>query len=129
MQRTNRMKIVVADDELVIANTLAIILKEAGFNARAVYSGDAAVKTSLAFGPDMLICDVKMNGMSGIQAAIIVQTMLPSCKILLFSGEQATVDLLENTNFNGRRFEVVAKPIHPHDLLARLAARQFARPN
>ena len=39
-----RMKVIVADDEEVIANSLAAILKQAGFDARAVYSGEMAVE-------------------------------------------------------------------------------------
>ena len=39
-----RRKVLVADDEQVIANTLAIILNQAGFEARAVYSGERALE-------------------------------------------------------------------------------------
>jgi CheY-like chemotaxis protein len=44
-------KVLVADDEQVIANTLAIILNQAGFEARAVYSGEKAIERSTASSP------------------------------------------------------------------------------
>ena len=66
---TAKPKVLVADDEQVIANTLAIILNQAGFEARAVFSGEDAVKLLDSFQPDMLISDVIMSEMTGIEAA------------------------------------------------------------
>ncbi|MBS1823184.1 MAG: response regulator [Acidobacteria bacterium] len=113
-------KVLVADDEQVIANTLAIILNQAGFEARAVFSGEKAVEMLGSFQPDMLISDVIMTGMTGIEAAIVTRTRLPKCKILLFSGQAATADLLEKAREQGHEFEILAKPVHPTDLLAKL---------
>ena len=115
-------KVLVADDEQVIANTLAIILNQAGFEARAVYSGENALETIDAFQPNMLISDVIMTGMTGIDAAIQIRQKLPACKILLFSGQAATADLLEKARSQGHEFEILAKPVHPTDLLAKLRA-------
>ena len=113
-------KVLVADDEQVIANTLAIILNQAGFEARAVYSGEKALESLDDFQPDMLISDVIMTGMTGIEAAIATRNKLPTCKILLFSGQAATADLLEKARQEGHEFEILAKPVHPTDLLAKL---------
>jgi CheY-like chemotaxis protein len=113
-------KVLVADDERVIADTLAIILNQSGFEATPVYSGEKAVETARVLKPDMLISDVIMNDMNGIDAAIKIRKMLPSCKILLFSGQAATADLLDRARVHGHEFEVLAKPVHPQDLLARL---------
>lgn len=115
-------RVLVADDEQVIANTLVIILNQAGFQARAVYSGEKAIEALEEFHPDMLISDVIMTGMTGIEAAIEVRTRLPKCKILLFSGQAATADLLERARAQGHEFEILAKPVHPTDLLAKLRA-------
>ncbi len=119
---TSRRKVLVADDEQVIANTLAIILNQAGFEARAVYSGEKAIELLESFQPDMLISDVIMTGMTGIEAAIATRAKRPSCKILLFSGQAATADLLEKARSQGHEFEILAKPVHPTDLLAKLRA-------
>jgi CheY-like chemotaxis protein len=116
----SKRKVLVADDEQVIANTLAIILNQAGFEARAVYSGEKAIESLDSFQPDMLISDVIMTGMTGIEAAIATREKMPNCKILLFSGQAATADLLEKARQNGHEFEILAKPVHPTDLLAKL---------
>ncbi|MEO7029703.1 MAG: response regulator [Acidobacteriaceae bacterium] len=117
---TAKLRVLVADDEQVIANTLAIILNQAGFEARAVYSGEKAIEMLDSFHPDMLISDVIMTGMTGIEAAIQTREKLPNCKVLLFSGQAATADLLERARTQGHEFEILAKPVHPTDLLAKL---------
>jgi CheY-like chemotaxis protein len=113
-------KVLVADDERVIADTLSIILNQSGFEATAVYSGEKAVEMARSLRPNMLISDVIMTDMNGIDAAIQIRGILPDCKILLFSGQAAAADLLEGARAKGHEFEILAKPVHPQDLLARL---------
>ena len=116
-----KRRVIVADDEETIATTLAIILNQAGFEARAVFGGKQVIELLDSFQPEMLIIDVVMPGMTGIEVAIVVRSRCPDCKILLFSGQAATTDLLEEAKTQGHDFEIVAKPIHPSDLLAKLA--------
>ncbi len=113
-------KVLVVDDERVIADTLAMILNQSGFQARAVYSGEAALESASIYQPDMLIADVIMADLNGIDAAIQIRALLPKIKILLFSGQAATADLLEKAREKGYEFEILAKPVHPQDLLTRL---------
>jgi CheY-like chemotaxis protein len=120
MPETNRPKVLVADDEQIIADTLVSILNRAGFEARAVYSGEKAVEIAQSFQPDMLISDVIMPGINGIEAAIEVRAKIPTCKVLLFSGQAATMGLLEKARAHNHQFEILAKPVHPADLLAKL---------
>ena len=119
-ENSGKPKVLVADDERVIADTLAIILNQSGFQATAVYSGETAVETAETLRPDMVISDVMMADLNGIDAAIKIRGMLPSCKILLFSGQASTADLLDRARVQGHEFEILAKPVHPQDLLARL---------
>lgn len=120
MAPSNKPKVLVVDDEHVIADTLAIILNQSGFDASAVYSGTEAVERARRITPDLVITDVFMPDLNGIQAAIQIRSFLPRCKILLFSGQAATADLLENARAEGHEFEILAKPVHPQDLLAKL---------
>jgi DNA-binding response OmpR family regulator len=119
---TARPKVLIADDEHVISDSLAMILNRSGFEARAVYSGKMALELASEFRPDMLISDVIMPDLNGIEAAIRIREILPSIKILLFSGQAATADLLKKAHEQGYDFEIMAKPIHPQDLLAKLRA-------
>jgi DNA-binding response OmpR family regulator len=117
-----RPKVLVVDDERVIADTLAMILNQSGFEAKAVYTGEKALELAGSFAPDMLITDVIMADLNGIDAAIMIRSLLPKIKILLFSGQAATADLLEKARSQGYEFEILAKPVHPQDLMARLKA-------
>lgn len=116
----SKPKVLVVDDERVIADTLAIILNQHGFDASAVYTGTGAVERAKTVEPDLIISDVIMPDMNGIDAAINIREFLPRCKILLFSGQAATADLLESARAQGHEFEILAKPVHPQDLLAKL---------
>jgi DNA-binding response OmpR family regulator len=117
---TNR--VVFVDDEPVIAQTLAIILNQAGFQASAFDHPDKAIAARAELAPDLLISDVMMPGMTGVDLAIHFREAQPDCKVLLFSGQAATADLLEKAREQGYDFELLSKPVHPADLLARLRA-------
>lgn len=116
----NRPKVLIADDERVIADTLAAILNQGGFEARAVYSCVKALEVAPAFRPDLLISDVIMSEMNGIDAAIRIKAILPDIRVFLLSGQTATGELLKRQNAAGYGFEVLTKPLHPRDLIARL---------
>ena len=120
MTSPTAQRVLVLDDERVIANTLALILNRSGYEARAVYTAEAAIATAGELLPDFLISDVIMDGMTGIDAAIRITQIVPQCRIILFSGQAATADLLERAEACGHRFELLVKPVHPRVLLDRL---------
>ena len=115
-----RPRILVVDDEKVIADTLSIILSKSGFETMTAYDAISATEIAADVIPDLLISDVVMPGMSGIDLAILVRRTIPTCKILLFSGQAATVDLLEEARRQGHDFTTLTKPVHPTDLLKRI---------
>src|ERR1035438_9602351 len=83
MDVIRKRRALVVDDEQVIADTLAKILDLNGYEASAVYTGTAAVESARSLQPDLIISDVIMPDMDGIQAAISIRSLLPDCKILL----------------------------------------------
>lgn len=114
------MVVFVVDDEPVIAQTLAMILNRSGFNATAFERSDTAIAAAMNGSPDLLITDVVMPGMNGIDLAIHFRSAHPECRILLFSGQAVTANLLEEARARGYDFDLLSKPVHPADLLARL---------
>ncbi len=121
------MKVIVVDDEPIIADTLVNILNGEGHSAISVSDGASAVKWAEMVRPDAIVSDVIMPGMNGIETAVAVMRMLPRCRVILFSGQAASVDLLERARQEGHFFEVLAKPIDPEILLQKLNASPQAR--
>jgi DNA-binding NtrC family response regulator len=125
-------RIFVVDDEHVIASSLAKILTLHGYSARAFTSPLEALAAARSKGaPDLLISDVAMPGFSGIDLAMQMKTQFPKCKILLFSGQAATQDLLEDARTQGHDFQLLEKPVPPSTMLSRvgeLAAESAAGP-
>jgi len=81
----SKPKVLVADDERVIADTLAIILNQSGFEATAVYNGEKAVETARTLRPDMLISDVIMTDMNGIDAMIAIRNEFPDARFIILT--------------------------------------------
>ena len=113
--------VLVVDDERVIADTLSIILSKSGYKVLTAYDGRAALELARIAPPALLITDVVMPGMTGIELAIELVGVIPDCKVLLFSGQAATVDLLAKARDTGHEFTILTKPVHPTDMLRRVS--------
>jgi len=116
-----RPVVLVVDDERVIADTLAAILSHSGYAAIAAYDGESALEDAALIPPEMLITDVCMPGMSGLELAIAIRASVPDCKVLLFSGQTSTAEMLAFSQSAGYDFEAISKPIHPKELLAKIS--------
>jgi len=114
-----KAKVLIADDEKMIADTLALILNQGGFDARAVYTCRKALDIAPSFRPDILVSDVLMD-MNGVDAAVQLRALLPDLRVFLLSGQTATADILTDAKAQDLRFEVLVKPVHPQELLRKL---------
>ena len=113
-------RILVVDDEALIADTIVQILNRSGFIAEAVYGGREAIEAARRINPDLILSDVLMPGIDGVEAAITIQKLLPNTRIILFSGQAATVEILARASHRGYHFELLAKPLHPTQLIKHL---------
>jgi len=111
-------KIIVIDDESLIAETVVEILNEQGFEAVPVSSGASAIELAKTVRPAIVLSDVIMPGLNGIETGIKIREIVPNCRVILFSGQAATVDLLEKAREQGHRFDILAKPIKPEHLIS-----------
>jgi len=123
--RTTRKKkrIVIVDDDVLIAESLADILNGEGFEATAVFSGKDAIDWAGTTKPDVVVSDVVMPEMNGIEVARSIREFLPQCRIILFSGQALTSDLLAEARAQGHAFEILAKPVNPYSLIAALRSK------
>jgi DNA-binding NtrC family response regulator len=120
------MKIIVVDDEPIIADTLVEILNGEGHNAVAVSNGDSAIRWAGMIKPDIVISDVVMPGIDGVETAKAILKSVPDCRIILFSGQIASVNLLDNARKQGFSFEILAKPVNPDILLATINGKDLS---
>lgn len=118
IEANRTIRVIVIDDETLIAETVAEILKQEGFEATAVSSGLSAIELAKTWLPDIVLSDVIMPGLNGIETGVRIRELAPSCKVILFSGQAATVDLLEDARKRGQRFEILAKPVKPEQLVS-----------
>jgi CheY-like chemotaxis protein len=116
-----RHKILVVDDEPNLASTLATIFESQSYQTATAFSGEEAVQLACSFQPDCIVSDVMMGAMNGIDAAIEILAVLPQCKVLFISGNAGYGDHRGNARAKGFDFEVLAKPIPPRELLARIS--------
>lgn len=113
-------RIFVVDDERSIADTLAVILRNSGYEATPFYNAKSALVEVESSSPELVIIDVVMPQMSGVDIAVLVAECHPKCKVLLMSGQVATAAILERVRTYGYNFELLTKPVHPTDLLAKV---------
>jgi FixJ family two-component response regulator len=111
-----QIRVSVVDDDYNIASTLALILCNQGFGATFFTEPLRALQAARSDAPDLLLSDVSMSPLSGIELAIQVRKQCPDCKVLLLSGQPDTAILLETSRANGHHFMTLPKPIHPTDL-------------
>jgi CheY-like chemotaxis protein len=110
-------RILVVDDEALIADTLVQILNRSGFIALAAYGGKEAIEAARRMVPEIVLSDVLMPHVDGVEAAIAIKKFLPEARIVLFSGQAATIEILARARTRGHHFELLAKPLHPTKLI------------
>ncbi len=116
-------RILVVDDEKVIADTIVQILNRNGFIAEPAYGGEEAIEKARRHCPELVLSDVLMPQVDGVEAAIAIREHCPEARIILFSGQSATVEILARARERGHTFEFLPKPIHPTQLIKHLRER------
>jgi DNA-binding response OmpR family regulator len=116
-------RVLVVDDERVIASTLVEIFQHAGYQARSAYSAEEALDVIADWTPDVAIIDVILPKTSGVDLAIMLKAQFPQCGISLFSGAPEAADVVQASR---HAFQILAKPAHPTELLA--LASELLRP-
>ena len=94
-----------------------------GFSATFFTSPLEALAAARAKSPDLLISDVDMPSISGIELAIRMKALHPTCQIMLFSGQPSAFDLLNSARAQGHDFDLLLKPVPPPAMLAEIRKR------
>lgn len=105
--------VLVADDEVIIRNTLVEILRNEGYDAVGVEDGVEAVECARKIQPDIFLADVAMPRMNGIEAAKEICRLHPTTRVICFSGHGAASELVKTARKEGHDFELLLKPVRP----------------
>lgn len=122
-----RPLVMVVDDEPVITNTMAAILNHYGLATITAYDGKTALELAAAIPPDLLIADLGILGMNGLELGKAVLKLDPHCEVILSTGQYGKVASLEEARLAGSDFTVLTKPVHPSILLSSVSERLRAR--
>lgn len=113
-------RILVVDDDRALAEMLTIVLRAEGFDTSVVSTGTAALDAFRAYSPDLVLLDVMLPGMNGIDVAkqIRAESGVP---IVMLTAKSDTVDVV--LGLESGADDYVVKPFKPKELIARVRAR------
>jgi DNA-binding response OmpR family regulator len=114
-------RIIVIDDQRLIANTLAQILNQNGYDAAPVYSGEEALERVKESQPDIVLSEVRMHKLDGIQTALRIRILHRNCRVILLSASDISIE--EQTRIHDCGFEFLRRPLHPKDVLNHLRGK------
>lgn len=107
----------VVEDDPVIATTVAAILNCSGLAA--LYETDAysALETAMIIPPEIVVSDLALPGMNGLDLATEIIRAVPDCEAILFAGQLTGEGLASRIRAPGCPISVLSKPVHPAELL------------
>ena len=116
------LRVLVVDDDARVADSIVQILVNSGYAAVSVYSAEAAMKMAERLRPQVVISDVVMGPVSGIELAIHIREHHPDCRVLLISGIATLPPHATGLSGNGAKLQFMSKPVDPARILEFLAA-------
>jgi DNA-binding NtrC family response regulator len=119
----NACRVYVVDDEMLIASALDAMLKDRGFDSTYFTDPRKVLESILPCPPHVLISDVMMPGLTGIDLAFEVWKICPDCRVFLMSALDSVEHMLPQRLPHGAKFQFFNKPFHPEQLLNALESR------
>jgi DNA-binding response OmpR family regulator len=116
-------RILVVDDERLIADTLGLIFNKHGFDAKIAYTVDGALSCARTFDPELLLCDISMPGRDGVELMQEINRVLPNCRMLVLTGNYDELKRIRERTRNLKRpLNILTKPCQPSELLREAGA-------
>jgi two-component system response regulator MtrA len=115
-----KARVLVVDDDPALAEMLTIVLRGEGFDTAVVADGSRAMPAVREFKPDLVLLDLMLPGMNGIDVckAIRAESGVP---VVMLTAKTDTVDIV--LGLESGADDYVVKPFKPKELVARIRAR------
>lgn len=121
----NRRRVLIVDDEAAIRKTLEGIFDDEGFVVQSAQDGTSALSLLKEFSPDLIILDIWMPGIDGLELLSSIRAALPGVPVIMMSGHATIATAVKATHMGA--FDFIEKPIELHALLE-VAERALAAP-
>lgn len=116
---TAMKRILIVDDEEMIVRTVKAYLDREGFKTYTAYDGEAALQAFNEKGPDLIVLDLMLPKMSGIEVTRAIRTK-SSVPIIMLTAKAAEADRVVGLELGADDY--VVKPFSPRELVARVRA-------
>jgi CheY-like chemotaxis protein len=111
-------RVLIVDDERLVADTLALVFDKGGFQTKAAYSVNEAMDNVRDFVPDLLLCDITMPGKDGLALVQEITKELPGCRIMVLTGFYSNLKAVyEQVGKLAHPVSIHTKPCQPDELL------------
>jgi len=112
------VKVLIVDDEQDFATALAERLRLRGYEATAIFSPDDALATTKEMQPDVVLLDLRLPGVSGIEMLMTMREFVPGVEIILLTGHLDLAQRIQGMRLDA--FEYIMKPIEIADLINKI---------
>ncbi len=108
--------VLVVDDEHSLADILALIFRDEGYGVTVAYDAESAIEIAKLAPPQLLVTDVRLPRMNGVELAFRIQELIPDCSVILVTGSpEVAAGLLATRPW--RYLRLFEKPVQPAGIL------------
>ncbi len=111
-------KVLIVDDEVEFASTLAERLTLRNYDVKAVYRGEDAITTAQSDPPDVVLLDLRMPGIGGLEVLKTIKKVDPTIEVILLTGQPETEGTGEG--IPTALFDYIMKPVDMGELIVKI---------
>ncbi len=119
-------KLLIVDDDLDILDSMTALLQDEGFNVVSVSCGEDALEIFSSFKPSVVISDMNMSGISGLELLYELRKLNPHVQIIILTGYASVKNVAEAMSNNGA-FSYFQKPITDFEMFFSTIRQAFEK--
>ena len=112
---SNRSSVLIVDDEEVVRRAHLRSLEHSGCDARVAEDGDEAIRVMEQSPADVILLDLRMPGLDGMDVLKTIKTRWPDCEVVVITGYPTIESAKEAVRLGACNY--IAKPVGPDDVV------------